>query len=299
MISKQIKLDINNPVSFLQQIRITIEKGDNLNNEESNYIKKYAHIVKKLPDEKIKDELIKALENLDCPSKYFEVLKEHSLLQYILPELSDCINVKSNPYFHNKDVFGHTMDVLDFTPKNNIKLRLAALFHDLGKPEAFNSSGNNRHDIEGARVTNKIMNRMFFDQDMKQSIISLVQYHMTIFGEITEVDLRRLWNKIGKENLLQLIQLKEADVKSLRIELPSEIEALTRAKEKIKEIEKHGGIISNLDLAVTEKDLISSGIDSNKSYVLDCLFEGVVYGAFNNEKQELLQKAHKIASYFN
>ena len=81
-----------------------------------------------------------------------------------MPELEICIGFDQHNPYHEKDVFNHTLDVID-NMENDLILRLAALFHDIGKPETFSLDKNGighfyGHNVKSAEITEKIMKRL-------------------------------------------------------------------------------------------------------------------------------------------
>ena len=88
--------------------------------------------VARVAPERIRDELVKML-TANCPSRGFEVLRQAGLLPIVLPELAQSVAVPQNR-FHAYDVYYHTLHTVDAAPPDKPAVRLAALFHDLGKP---------------------------------------------------------------------------------------------------------------------------------------------------------------------
>ena len=96
-------------------------------------------------------------------------------------------------------------------------MRLAALLHDVGKPRSKRGEGYNAtfygHDVIGARITREALARLRFPHDMASNIAKLVRYHMFYYlpDEVTESSVRRLVANIGKENVENLLKVREAD----------------------------------------------------------------------------------------
>jgi len=98
-----------------------------------------------------------------------------------------------------------------------LEVKLASLFHDIGKPKTKRGKGINatfyNHEIEGTKMVSRILNRLKFPKDQSEKIIKLVRYHGFVYDpEITtDASIRRLLLKIGKENIEELAQVREAD----------------------------------------------------------------------------------------
>jgi poly(A) polymerase/tRNA nucleotidyltransferase (CCA-adding enzyme) len=108
---------------------------------------------------------------------------------------------------------------LDFAAKRgfNMYVRLAALFHDIGKPRTKKGEGPDAtfygHEIVGAKMTAQILNRLRFSKKDIEKIVKLVRYHLFYYnpGEVGESSVRRLLRKVGKENIEELLQVRMAD----------------------------------------------------------------------------------------
>ncbi len=96
-------------------------------------------------------------------------------------------------------------------------MRLGALLHDVGKPRSKRGEGRNctfyGHEVVGAKLTAKIMERLRFPKDQANKITKLVRWHLFYYmpGEVTESSVRRLVANIGQENVYDLLKVREAD----------------------------------------------------------------------------------------
>src|SRR6266852_5918661 len=112
--------------------------------------------------ERVADELRKMLIS-DRPKLALELLDEGSLLEEILPEVAACKGVQQGGY-HTHDVFGHTLLTVEGSPPELI-VRLAALFHDVGKPATATPDGSFiGHEVLGAEMAIRAMARLRFAQ---------------------------------------------------------------------------------------------------------------------------------------
>jgi putative nucleotidyltransferase with HDIG domain len=162
--------------------------------------------VERVAAERIRDELIKML-GAPRPSKGLEVLRGAGLLAWILPELFACVAVPQNRY-HAYDVYFHTLFATDAAPSGKPAVRLAALFHDVGKPltRAEKENGDAtfyNHQFESARLAEEAMTRLKFGRDTIQQ----VDYR----PEWTDATVRRFVRTVGAENVADLFDLRIAD----------------------------------------------------------------------------------------
>src|SRR5581483_134831 len=110
--------------------------------------------------ERIRDEFVKIIM-ADKAADGIELLRQLGLLKYIVPELEENYGVGQNKH-HIYDCYQHALKALEYTAKKGFSLhvRLAALFHDIGKPrvkvgEGINSTFYN-HEVVGAKMAFQI-----------------------------------------------------------------------------------------------------------------------------------------------
>ena len=129
--------------------------------------------------ERIRDELDR-LVMLEVPSTGLWMIVKTGLSAYFLPEL-DAMELEQDPIHRHKDVLAHTFAVVDKTSPDRL-LRLAALFHDIGKPKtrAFGDNGVSfhHHEVVGARMTKKRMEALRYPSDEVEIVTELVNLHL-------------------------------------------------------------------------------------------------------------------------
>jgi len=197
-------------------------------------IKNNASLLGHISQERIRDEFLKIInapdftktekspgqifKNPEGPVRGIELLKETGLLQFIMPELLECVSVAQNKH-HIYDVYEHLMRSLNFAVKEkyNTYVRLAALLHDISKPESKEGQGEDstfyNHEVLGARKTKNILTRLKFGKKDIEKITKLVRYHLFYYNtdEVGEASVRRLVKNVGCENIEELLQVRKAD----------------------------------------------------------------------------------------
>ena len=169
--------------------------------------------------ERIRDEFTKILMSPD-PKKGIDMLQETGLLKYIVPELEQGIGVKQ-PQAHAHDVWNHLLGTVQHAADKDysLEMRLAALFHDIGKPktEGFSRETNQPtfygHEVIGSRETRKILERMKFSRVTIEKVSKLVRWHM-FFSDTAQITLsavRRMIVNVGRENIWDLMNLRSCD----------------------------------------------------------------------------------------
>jgi len=126
--------------------------------------------------ERVADELRKMLVSQQ-PAAALELLDQGGLLAVVLPEVHACKGVKQSGY-HTHDVYGHTLLAVAGTPPDLI-VRLAAVFHDVGKPSTAAPDGSFKgHDDVGATMTAAALERLRFSQEDTEAVAALVRLHL-------------------------------------------------------------------------------------------------------------------------
>lgn len=147
-------------------------------------------------------------------------MEKLGLLEQILPELVTGIGCEQGG-IHAFDVYEHNLRTLQAaTDKGfSLELRLAALFHDVGKPKTRREGGKNKrytffgHEVVGAKMTREIMSRLRLPKDLTDNVVSLVRWHMFFSDpeEITLSAVRRTIVRIGENHIQDLLNLRVCD----------------------------------------------------------------------------------------
>lgn len=180
-------------------------------------IKENNGLIKFVSQERIRDELLKLIDS-SAPQNGIEMMRKLGLLKYVLPELDSAYGVGQNKH-HVYDVYEHSLKSLAYAAERDYSqdVRLAALLHDIGKPDTKHGEGLNstfyNHEVVGAKIAGKILNRLKFSQKQIEKITLLVRNHLFYYnvGEVTESSVRRLLRKVGTENIDELIELRTCD----------------------------------------------------------------------------------------
>jgi len=204
---------------MIRAVRFATSLDFEIEEKTKEAIKIKAPLIEKISKERIRDEFQKIIMTKE-PMKGILLLEELKLLEFIIPELREGIKVTQNKD-HIYDVWEHSLRALAHGAKKgwSLETRLGALFHDIGKPRTreFSKEKNDftfyGHDVVGAKMTQKIMERLRFSRQETDLVVSLVRYHM-FFSDVEKITLsavRRLLAKVGKENIWLLMQVRHCD----------------------------------------------------------------------------------------
>jgi poly(A) polymerase len=176
--------------------------------------------------ERITDELRKMLAS-DRPKLALELLDQAELMEVILPEIAAGKGVQQSG-FHTHDVFGHTLLTVEATPPD-LLLRLAALFHDVGKPQTAKGDGTFvGHEEVGAEIARAALERLRFSQKEIDTVTTLVRLHLRpVFyrSEWSDGAVRRLARDAGAL-LGRLMLLARADIGASAYPYPQKMDEL-------------------------------------------------------------------------
>lgn len=176
-------------------------------------------ILDKIAKERIKDEFSKILLSRNA-IKAFIYMSKIDILQYITQYLKDSVNIKQNGC-HSYDVFEHLLRTMQCAVDKDysLELRIAALFHDIGKPptRVFSKEKNDftfyNHEVVGAKMTKKILEDLKFSHETIEKVVKLIRWHMFFSDteQITHSAVRRMIANVGRENIWDLIKLRICD----------------------------------------------------------------------------------------
>ena len=184
-------------------------------------IKQQADRIKIVSQERITNEFTKILST-DKPSKGLIVLQEAGLMKMIFPEIDIMYGMDQSDEWNHKDIFYHTMQVVDNAASlsNKMKLRFAALVHDIAKPNTRKIDPKkgytfHGHDAIGERMLNKVGKRMKLSNSLKEYLKKLTLLHLRPIAlakkEISDSAIRRLMVAAG-DDVSDLLTLCRADI---------------------------------------------------------------------------------------
>lgn len=255
-----------------------------------------AQTIENISTERIREELNKILLS-SLPSEGIELLYSTNLLNYIIPELLPCYDFDQRSMYHDKSVFDHTMCVLDSVPPR-LELRLAALFHDIGKPSTFTLDFFGEgyfygHHKESAKMTREIMERLKYSKKQIEYTAEVVYHHMIRYAVITERVARRFMNKVSFKQADDIFDLMIADRACSKS--PFWFDDIYRLKFKCEKVVTEEQPLSIQDLVVNGYDLQEWGIPQGKrvGLILNAMLEEVLDDPSINEYSKLKKIAEE------
>ncbi|MHB8573623.1 MAG: CCA tRNA nucleotidyltransferase [Candidatus Dormibacteria bacterium] len=187
--------------------------------------------------ERITEELRRLLLS-QRPSIGLELMRRSGLLAVVIPELAECHGVEQGGY-HTHDVYGHTLEAIDLAPRR-LRVRLAVLFHDVGKPLTRTVEPDGRvrfthHAERGGQMTRAALSRLRFPGDDVEAVTRLVEMHMrpvAYDGDWNDSAVRRL---VHDADLLfeDLLEVAHADMRASAFPEPDRVLDLGQRAEKL------------------------------------------------------------------
>lgn len=271
--------------------------GFTIEKETFNAIKKTLTVAKMVSIERVRDEFLKLLYDSPKPSVGIEYLRKTGLLKIFIPELLEGINTAQKK-FHVENVYLHLLHSCD---KAVDEVKVAALFHDIGKPRCRMPDGHfYGHDIVGAKMTKAILTRLKFPKSEVKRITTLVRYHMFWYrDEWTDAAVRRLLRRLGGESIFdQLVALRMADSQA-NPKANIQPWAISKLQERVARLKQEEMALKVTDLAVRGDDAIKLGVPKNKrlGVLLNYLLDLVVDNPMENSKPRLEKQIKKFVEH--
>jgi len=288
---------------MMRAVRLATELGFTIETDTGDAIRKLAGNLEVIAKERVQDEFSRLVMS-PSPMKGIQMLHQHGLLVYIVSELEKGIGVEQNGD-HIYDVWEHNLRALQHAAEREwpLHVRLAALFHDVSKPETREWSEEKKdwtfygHDVVGGRKTKEVMKQLKYGNDITDTVVKLVRWHL-FFSDIEKITLsavRRLVRNVGPENVWDLMKVRACD----RI-------GMGRPKEKPYRLRKYESMIEEATRAPVTVGMLNITGDKimeltdekpgpRIGWILHSLLEEVLDNPAHNEKSSLEGRAKEFA----
>jgi len=204
---------------MMRAVRLAAEHTCVIDPHTMEAIIRHSQEISRISIERVAGEFLRII-NSPTPMQGIVFLEKLGLLQHFLPELLDTIGCEQGG-IHSFDVYEHLLRTLQAAADKGFSqnMRLAALFHDIGKPPTRRTGGKNKkysffgHEVVGARMTKVILERLKLPRETITEVVNLVRWHMFFSDpdEITLSAVRRTIARIGEENIENLLNLRVCD----------------------------------------------------------------------------------------
>lgn len=238
----------DDPLRMLRAVRFATRFNFHIDANTFDAIRKNSERLAIVSQERITDEFNKIL-SAKTPSLGLRLLEDSNLLGQILPELTEMKGVEQRERFHHKDVFYHTLEVVDNIAQksSDLKLRLAGLLHDIGKPATKQFVAGtgwtfHGHEVVGRRMAGAILKRLRYSSEIIKYVKQMVALHLRpmalVDEEVTDSAVRRLIFLAG-DDIDDLMVLCRADITSKNPKrVRKYMNNYNRVLEKIRQVEE-------------------------------------------------------------
>ena len=302
----------DDPLRMMRAIRFATQLNFNIDNNTLEAIKRNAHRLDIISQERITDELNKIILT-KTPSTGFKLLFNTKLLHQFFPEFCKLYGVEKINNHSHKDNFFHTLEVLDNISKNSndLWLRWGAILHDIAKPQTKKYEEGigwtfHAHEFIGSKMVKKIFKKLKLPLNQKMEFVKkMVALHLRpiVLAKdiVTDSAIRRLLFDAG-DDIDDLMKLCDADITSKN---PNKVKRYLAnfqlVRRKLKEVEEKDKI-RNFQPPVNGNEImeiydIKSGkeIGQLKKIIKDAILDGLV----KNKKNEVLVFLKKTAKELN
>jgi putative nucleotidyltransferase with HDIG domain len=205
---KEDALRMMRAIRLCSQLKFQIEENT------FDSIIKNAKLIENIAFERIRDEFLKILVT-EKPGDGLIVLKNSGILEFIMPEILGGVGMNQRGH-HIYDVWNHSLEALNNCSSKNPITRLAALLHDVGKPQVMKTVGNentfHNHEVVGSRIALSIGKRLKLSKEELQQLFILTRWHMFTVSEMqTDKAVRRFIKNVTIPYLEEMISLRRGD----------------------------------------------------------------------------------------
>ena len=277
---------------ILRGIRFASTLGFVIENNTRQAMLDLKHLLHKISKERIAEEMNKFL----CGKSVKSVLLDMwEVISEVLPEIRQMKGFDQKNRHHIYDILTHTAVCIENIPPIP-HLRLAALLHDTGKPEAFSLDEKGEghfygHPHKSEEIARRYLNEYKYDNFTKDRVLLLVRVHDTVVEE-DRIYIKKRLNRMGKDAFFELISLQRAD-NAAQSPAFSRRDHFDAVESIAGEILREGDCLSLKNLAVRGSDLMEAGFPKGKilGEILDHLLKSVIEETVKNNKTALLKEA--------
>ena len=221
------------------------------------------------------------------PAKALRLARDTGVLVALIPEFAPAISFDTQSARQGATLDEHIFAVVQCAPRA-LPVRLAALLHDLAKPDTQVEA----HAEAGARIADAVLERLRYPSRLRRYVVDLVAAHAFQLDDVDELFARRFLHEHGDQLALDLVEHKEADLRAKNVS-DSELEAVARLRALIEQERSSPHRLA--DLAVDGSDLLALGYTEGPELgnVLSGLLDDVVDDPSRNDRAWLLERARE------
>ena len=279
---------------ILRAIRFASQLDFDIDEDLIFAIKETKKGLEKISAERIRDEFSKILIS-DNPVKGLNYMMDLGIFDIIIPEISPMKDFDQETPFHNLDLWKHSLSVVK-NSENDLEIRLAAIFHDIGKLYTKSYSKDSiahyyNHQKVSRDLTEKILKRLRYPNKVVENVCNLANMHMDSMNEYSKKRVKRLLSKYGEEGVKKLFNLHRADMTSMNNQNGKIFSNLDKGEEYLSEILENEEVFDRNNIDINGNDLINIGFKEGKiiGIILDDIEEKVLGEEIENSKAQIIE----------
>ncbi|MCC8104349.1 MAG: HD domain-containing protein [Clostridiales bacterium] len=284
---------------MMRAVRLAAQLGFTVSDGVRGAMRELAPTLAKVSAERIQAELVKIVT---APKPHFlRLAYECGLTAVFLPEFDRIMIQRQNNPHHAYTTGEHTLVAMQNIAADRV-LRLTMLFHDMGKPEVFETDEQgidhfHGHAAHSEVIARGIMRRLKFDNETTDRVCILVRNHSR-YPKLNAPDVRRTAYEIGGPELFELfLQVKRSDVLAQHPDvMEQKLDYLREVEHIWQDVKLHGDCLSMKELAISGNDLIADGRKPGPA--LGALLRELLYDVLefpeHNTKEYLLAHSREL-----
>lgn len=284
------------PLRIMRALRFSITKGFQLDAATQKAMVDCKDMLNNISKERITAELRKILTAGVDIQPYFANSDMMKIIKVIIPELGPCMHFEQHNKYHHQDVYNHILSVVDNCKTDKFEVKLAALLHDIGKPQTYVTDAEGWGHFYGhAKVSRDIAEtvideRLSLTAREKDLVLALVEHH-DMEVHVTEKCARRMLNKFDRDFLSDFCILRQADRDDhVNLDPNRPLVNLNEFMAIVDEEIKKNTAVKVSDLAVRGNDLMDKFhiFGPTVGQTLKALLDAVMDEKVTNDKDALL-----------
>ena len=279
---------------ILRALRFSIKYNFDIEEETSKAIHANKELLNNISKERITQEFEKILTSKKDMHNIF--IEYSDVISIIIPEIMPCIGFNQNNKYHKHTVYEHLLYVTDNCKTTDFNIKLAALLHDIGKPDAYSVDEEGHGHFYGhpevcAKIASEVLKKDFrITTEQYNEILALIQYH-DMEVQNTDKSLRKAVVKLGKDTLYKWFTLKQADFDDhLQIQGKTWYVNTEELKNSLDNLLEKENCFKITDLAINGNDIMKiTGLKPCKKVgeILRVVFNKVINDEVANEAEAL------------
>ena len=315
--SKTIKTPLNpletfndDPLRIMRAFRFASQLNFKVDEHILKAANKLSERLKIVSQERITEEFFKILST-EKPSIGLKLMQDTKVMHVVFPEIANLAGVDQRKDYHHKEVFLHTLQVVDNISEvtNNVWLRFAALVHDIAKPKTKRFAEGigwtfHGHEEMGARMMKKVFSNLKLPLTKMSYIEKLIRLHLRpialVSDTVTDSAIRRLSANAG-EDLDDLITLCRADITSKNpAKVSKYLNNYNVVMQKVKEVQEKDNLRAFQSPVKGEEIMKICNLKPSKTVgiIKNAIEEAILEGEILNTYEDALKYLLKIKDTF-